>query len=277
MSDYEQRFGALERVYGRQQAECLRDAHICVIGIGGVGAWVAESLARSGVGRLTLVDGDTVSLSNINRQVQTLSSTVGQLKVEAMQARIAEINPDCECKVISQYIDDDNLRDILERREAGEKYDVVVDAIDRIKYKAAIIYCCKRNKIPVITTGGAGGLTDPTQIQVVDLTRTWNDPLAAQVRNRLRYKYGYTRNPKRSFGVPCVYSSEQQRYAKENGEVEFSKPGVAGLTLDCNYGYGSSVNVTASFGFAAAAKAINIMIKRTQAALHQSDDLHSEQ
>lgn len=262
MSDYEARFSALQRVYGKQQAERLRTARICVIGIGGVGSWAAESLVRSGVNQLSLIDGDTISTSNINRQIHSLDATVGELKVTAMQKRIAQINPECECKAIDRYIDDDNLRELLEHEINGKQYDVVIDAIDRIKYKAAIIYCCKRNKLPIVTTGGAGGLTDPTKIQIADLTRTWNDPLAAQVRNRLRFKYGYSRNTKRSFGVPCVYSTEQQRYAKENGEVEFSKPGVAGLTLDCNYGYGSSVNVTASFGFAAAAKTIAMIIKQ---------------
>lgn len=256
MNEYEEKFGSLARVYGEAVCEQLRRAHVCVVGIGGVGAWAAEALARSGIGAITLVDGDTIARSNINRQVHTLESTLGLLKVEAMGARISDINADCRCDTIEHHIDDDNLRDILERG-----YDCVIDAIDSIKFKAAIVYCCKRNKIPVVMTGGAGGLTDPTKIEVADLTRTWNDPLAATVRSRLRHKYGYTRNNKRTFGVPCVFSSEQQRYPGRDGQPGYCKPGVAGLSLDCSFGYGSAVSVTASFGFAAAAKAVELVAK----------------
>lgn len=261
MSDFEEKFGSLARVYGDEVLQKIRNRHVCVVGIGGVGSWAAEALARSGIGRLTLVDGDNVSNSNMNRQIHTLASTVGKEKTHVMRGRINEINPDCVVDVIDQFVDDDNLRDILERQVEGKPYDGVIDAIDSIKYKAAMIYCCKRNKIPIVTTGGAGGLTDPTRVDVKDLTRTWNDPLAATVRSRLRFKYGYTRNTKRSFGVPCVYSPEQQRYPDENGAPGYCKPGVAGLTLDCNYGYGSSVMVTASFGFAAASKMLEIISK----------------
>ncbi len=263
MSSFEEQFGSLARVYGEDALQAIRNSHICVIGIGGVGSWAVEALARSGVGRLTLVDGDNIAESNMNRQIHTLRSTIGQSKTQSMRERIAQINSECEVECIEQFVDDGNLRGILERQTDGRYYHVVIDAIDVIKHKAAIVYCCKRNKIPVVTTGGAGGLTDPTRVEVKDLTRTWNDPLAATVRSRLRFKYGYTRNPKRSFGVPCVFSSEQQRYPDSNGRPGFCKPGVAGLTLDCNYGYGSSVMVTASFGFAAAAKALEIIIKHS--------------
>jgi len=259
MSEYEEKFGALQRVYGEQVFKRLRHAHVCVIGIGGVGSWAVESLARTGIGRMTLVDGDTISRSNMNRQIHTLESTLGMSKVQTMQARVADINAECEVDTIEQYIDDDNLRGIVER-----DYDCVIDAIDSIKYKAAIIYSCKRNKIPVVTTGGAGGLTDTTRVEVADLTRTWNDPLAATVRSRLRHKYGYTRNAKRSFGIPCVFSSEQQRYPDEQGRPGYCKPGVAGLSLDCSFGYGSVVSVTATFGFAAASKAIETIAKRNK-------------
>lgn len=254
MSDYEEKFGTLSRVYGEDICEALRHSHVCVIGIGGVGSWAVESLVRSGIGELTLVDGDSIHRSNMNRQIHTLESTLGQNKVSSMMTRIADINSTCCCHAIEHHIDDDNLRDIIER-----DYDCVIDAIDSIKFKAAIVYCCKRNKIPLVMTGGAGGLTDPARIEVADLTRTWNDPLAATVRSRLRHKYGYTRNPKRSFGVPCVFSPEQQRYPDRDGKPGYCKPGVAGLSLDCNFGYGSVVSVTASFGFAAAAKAIELI------------------
>lgn len=257
MSDYAEKFGTLARVYGEELCEVLSQSHVCVVGIGGVGSWAVESLVRSGIGEITLVDGDTIARSNMNRQIHTLESSLGQAKVSAMQARIKDINTDCHCHAVEHHIDDDNLRDILERG-----YDCVIDAIDSIKYKAAIVYCCKRNKIPVVMTGGAGGLIDPTKTEVADLTRTWNDPLAATVRSRLRHKYGYTRNPKRSFGVPCVFSPEQQRYPDREGRPGYCKPGVAGLSLDCSFGYGSVVSVTASFGFAAAAKAVELIAKK---------------
>jgi tRNA A37 threonylcarbamoyladenosine dehydratase len=256
MSDYEEKFGSLSRVYGDEVMAVLRDAHVCVVGIGGVGSWSAEALARTCIGKITLVDADDIHNSNMNRQIHTLESTLGHSKIEVMKKRIHEINSECEVNIIEQYIDDDNLRDILERG-----YDCVIDALDNIKFKAAIIYCCKRNKIPVVTTGGAGGLLDPTKIEVADLARTWNDPLASKVRAELRYRHAFTRNKKYTFGIPCVYSTEQQRYPDKDGKVGYAKPGVAGLSLDCSYGYGSSVAVTGSFGFAAVAKVIELLEK----------------
>ncbi|PCJ88561.1 MAG: tRNA cyclic N6-threonylcarbamoyladenosine(37) synthase TcdA [Thiotrichaceae bacterium] len=257
MSDFEEKFGSLSRVYGDATLQKIRHFHICVVGMGGVGSWAAEALARSGVGKITLVDGDTISASNINRQIHTLDSTIGKVKVDVVRDRIMDINAECEIQVINQYLEDDSLRDILERG-----YDGVIDAIDSIKYKSAMIYCCKRNKIPIVATGGAGGLIDPTMIEVKDLSRTWNDPLASAVRLCLRQVHSFSRDPKRSFGVPCVYSTEQQRYPDKDGNVGYQKPGVAKLSLDCAYGYGSSVMVTACFGFTAAAQMIEVLLKK---------------
>jgi tRNA A37 threonylcarbamoyladenosine dehydratase len=256
MSNYEEKFSSLSRVYGDRMMEMLAGVHICIVGMGGVGSWSAEALARNGVAKITLVDGDNISRSNTNRQIHTLESTIGQSKVDIMKQRILDINPECEVQAIEQYIDDDNLRDILERG-----YDCVIDATDGFRTKANIVYCCKRNKIQIITTGGAGGLIDPTQIKVSDLSTTWNDPLAAKVRSELRCQHGFTRNKRYSFGVPCVYSTEQQRYPDKDGKVVHAKPGVAGLSLDCNFGYGSSVAVTAMFGFVAATTAIERIVK----------------
>ncbi len=259
MNEYEQRFGGIQRLYGLKPAEILRNAHVCVIGIGGVGSWAAEGLARSGIGRITLIDHDDIAPSNINRQLHSLSSTLEQSKVAVMGERIKQINPACQCHIIDDFISHANLQKHLENG-----YDFVIDAIDSIKFKSAIIYYCKRNKIPIITTGGAGGLTDPTQINVADLSKTWNDPLAAKVRSQLRYEYHFSKNPKRSFGIPCVFSTEQQRYPKEDGSVDYAKPGVKGVHLDCAMGFGSSACVTAPFGFIAAAKAIEKIIKKSQ-------------
>lgn len=257
MSDYDNRFGGISRLYGNQALDILHQAHICVIGIGGVGSWAAESLARTGIGRITLIDHDDIAESNINRQVHSLSNTLGQSKVQTMADRIIQINPDCRVNVIDDFITEANCRKYLEHG-----YDYVIDAIDSIKFKCAIIYTCKRSRIPVITTGGAGGLTDPTQVEVADLAKTWNDPLAAKVRSQLRYQYGYTKNPKRSFGVKCVYSTEQQRYPKPDGSVGHAKPGVKGVHLDCALGFGSVSQVTATFGFVAAARAIDAILEK---------------
>lgn len=261
MGNNEERFGSLARVFGSDDLQKLHNAHVCVIGIGGVGSWAAEALARTGIGKLTLIDGDEIARSNVNRQCHTLESTIGQMKTQVMAQRVQDINPGCLCQTYEQYLTDDNVFDLL-KSASGQDYDCVIDAIDRIKYKALMIYFCKRNKISVVTTGGAGGLLDPTKIEVKDLTRTWNDPLAAAVRLTLRQQYNFARNLKRSFGVPCVYSTEQQRYPDKAGNVGYQKPGVAGLSLDCSFGYGSMVSVTASFGFIAAAKAIEQVLKK---------------
>jgi len=252
----DERFAGISRLYGTKEAEILRHAHICVIGIGGVGSWAVEALARSGIGKITLIDHDDIAASNINRQIHSLSNTLNQSKVITMAERVKQINPQCDCQAIDDFITDSNCQKYL-----NKKYNYVIDAIDSIKFKAAIIYYCKRNKIPVITTGGAGGLIDPTAITISDLTKTWNDPLAAKVRSQLRYQHGYTKNPKRTFGIQCVFSTEQQRYPKEDGSVGYAKPGVKNVTLDCNLGFGSSSCVTASFGFAVAARAIQKTIE----------------
>ena len=263
MSNNEERFGTLARVYGSDQLQSLHEAHICVVGIGGVGSWAVEALARTGVQHLTLIDGDDISRSNMNRQCHTLESTIGKMKVDVMKQRVLDINPDCHVHAVEQCLTDDNIFDLL-LPDDSPAFDCVIDAIDRIKYKALMIYFCKRNKLPVITTGGAGGLTDPAKIEVKDLSRTWNDPLASAVRLALRQVHNFARNPKRSFGVPCVYSTEQQRYPDKDGNVGFQKPGVTGLSLDCSFGYGSVVSVTATFGFVAAAKAIELVMKKLQ-------------
>ncbi len=253
---FNERFNGITRLYGVEGAEKIRNAHICVVGIGGVGSWAAEALARTGVGEITLIDHDSISLSNINRQLHTLDATVGREKVAVMVERIGEINPDCVIHGIEDRLTSDNLSQLLHSGLSG-----VIDAIDVIKYKAEMIYYCKRNKIPMVTTGGAGGMRDPSQITIADLSRTTNDPLAAKVRNQLRRLHNFSRNPKRKFGIECVYSTEQPVYPKSDGSVSGEKPGVHGLSLDCAMGYGASVAVTASFGLMAVSTLLNRLVK----------------
>lgn len=265
--NYSERFGGIQRLYGKTRADIIPGLHICVIGIGGVGSWAVEALARSGVGKITLLDNDDISLSNINRQIHTLDTTINQAKVLAMKERVLQINPDCHCHAIDDLLTENNLskyfnKDLLKNNQI--KYDYVIDAIDNAKHKSALIYYCKRNKIPIITTGGAGGLSNPTAIEICDLSKTYNDPLAASVRSQLRQKYNFTRNPQSRFGVECVFSTEQQLYPQADGSIGQEKPKTKGVSLDCNYGYGSSCCVTSVFGFAAAARVIDKSLARRE-------------
>ena len=257
MSDYETRFAGLRRLYGSERFALLRELHMCVVGLGGVGSWSVEALARSGVGRLTLIDYDEVCASNVNRQIHATTAAFGRKKIDVLAERVAQINPDIECTVVDDFLTDRNHRDLLERG-----YDYVIDAIDSIRYKAVMIYTCKRNKIPIITTGGAGGRRDPTKIRIVDLSRTYNDALAAKVRKQLRDEHNFTKNPKRYFGVECVFSDEQPVYPKEDGSVCPEKPGIHGVHLDCSMGYGAATAVTATFGMVAAGRAIDKALAR---------------
>ena len=253
-TDHQLRFGGIQRLYGRSAIWHLRHTHVCIIGLGGVGSWAVEALARSGVGQLTLIDFDQISISNTNRQLHALQGTIGQKKHRAMAERVAAINPECCCHAIDDFVTSQTLNDHL---APSHGYDYVIDAIDSIKFKSEIIYFCRRNRIPLVTTGGAGGVTDPTSIKVADLSRTYNDPLAAKVRSRLRSEFGFTRNRKRRFGVECVFSTQQKLYPREDGSVGHEKPGIHGISLDCSMGYGSASFVTATFGLIAASRAVN--------------------
>jgi len=258
-NDQQQRFGGIDRLYGKGSLAFFQSLHICVVGMGGVGSWAVEALARTGIGELTLIDWDEICLSNTNRQIHALATTVGQKKTTALADRVRQIDPDCRVNVIDDYVRTDNVRDYLSP-ERGYAY--VIDAIDSISYKAAVIYQCRRNKIPVITTGGAGGLTDPTHIMIKDLSRTYNDPLAAKVRARLRDDYNFPRNPQRHFGVECVFSGQQQVYPRPDGSVSHRKPGIHGVNLDCNMGYGAAGFVTGAFGFVAVSRVLQKLLKR---------------
>ena len=249
---FDNRFGGARRLYGREAVETLRNAHICVIGIGGVGSWAAEALARTAVGKITLIDLDDICVTNTNRQLHATADTIGQSKVEVMAKRIKAINPDCQCEIIEDFISPDNLAELI-----TTEFHYVLDAIDSFRVKAALIAHCKRNKIRIITTGGAGGQIDPTQIQVTDLTKTWHDPLARKVRNQLRDQHGFSKSTKRKFGIDCVFSTEQAVYPQPDGTVCQQKPEAGGsMKMDCSSGFGAATVVTATFGFVAVARII---------------------
>lgn len=260
---YLHRFAGIARLYGNKALPAFASAHVCVIGIGGVGSWVAEALARSGIGQLTLIDLDDICVSNTNRQIHALSSTVGKDKVSVMAERVRDINPECQVQQIEDFISTDNLRQLL-----TNNFSYVVDCIDSIKSKTALIAYCKRNKIPLVTIGGAGGQLDPTQITLGDLAMTTNDPLLAKVRNNLRRDYNYSRNVKRRFGIDAVYSTEQLKYPQPDGSVCGAKSASDGaMRLDCSSGFGAVTVVTASFAFVAVARVLKkIAEKANQAA-----------
>lgn len=251
VDNYEQRFGGIGRLYTPEGLAKLRQAHVCVIGIGGVGSWAVEALARSGIGKLTLIDMDDICVTNINRQIHAYTGQIGKLKTEAMQERVALINPECEVQIIDDFLTTDNLADYLQRG-----YDYVIDAIDSVRVKAALIAYCKRNKIKLITTGGAGGQTDPSQIQIADLSRTIQDPLAAKVRSLLRKEYHFSQNPKRKFGVDCVFSTQPLIFPKMGEGCEIS------ATMNCANGFGAATMITATFGFFAVSRVVEKLLQQ---------------
>ncbi|WP_419853250.1 tRNA cyclic N6-threonylcarbamoyladenosine(37) synthase TcdA [Actinobacillus pleuropneumoniae] len=250
VDNYEQRFGGIGRLYTPEGLAKLRQSHICVIGIGGVGSWAVEALARSGIGKITMIDMDDICVTNINRQIHAMTGTIAQLKTEAMKERIERINPECVVEIIDDFITPENIPEYLNRG-----YDYVIDAIDSVKTKAALIAYCKRNKIKMITTGGAGGQTDPTQIQITDLSKTIQDPLASKVRSLLRKEYNFSQNPKRKFGIDCVFSTQPLIFPKMGEGCEVS------AMMNCANGFGAVTMVTATFGFFAVSRVIDKLLK----------------
>lgn len=250
--DYEFRFGGIRRLYGARAARHFRQAHVVVVGVGGVGSWAVEALARAGIGKLTLIDLDDVCVSNVNRQLHALDGTIGRPKVDVLAERCRAIHPGIDVVADTAFVTPSNLAERI-----PEDADHVIDAIDSVIAKAALIAWCKRRKLGLTVTGAAGGQTDPTRIKVADLTRTEHDPLLAKVRSRLRRDFGFSRNPKRRYSVECVYSDEQLVYPGSDGEVCLQKPGQGEATrLDCASGFGAATFVTGSFGFVAASRTL---------------------
>lgn len=266
MQQTAQRFGGTQRLYGIEQTKILQNAHVCVVGIGGVGTWIVEGLTRTAMGKITLIDLDDICVTNTNRQIHAMQNTVGQAKVEAMAERVKLINPECQVELIEDFVTPDNVAELM-----TQEFDYVVDATDSIKAKAAMIAHCKRNKIPIITIGGAGGQIDPTQVTVGDLSKTIQDPLASKLRSELKRFHRFSSNPKRRFAIDCVYSTEQLRYPQADGSVCMSKNLQDGsVKLDCNNGFGASVAVTATFGFVATARVIDKLIAKKMMELEKN-------
>ena len=251
--DSQRRFNGIQKLYGESDATKIVESHVTVIGIGGVGSWVVESLARSAVGELTLIDLDHIAESNINRQIHALSTTLGQSKISAMADRIELINPTCKVNLIDDHLSKENIIDVI-----PNDCNYIVDCIDEFRVKAALINYCKQNKLKMICVGGAGGRVDPTCIKVADITRAEGDALLARTRKELRTVFGFSRNLRRRFDIPCVYSTESLRYPTENNEITTSKSACSTISgLNCANGFGSISSVTASFAMIATAHVLN--------------------
>ncbi len=275
--DVERRFGGIARLYGASGLQRFRAARICVIGVGGVGSWVVEGLARSAIGHITMIDLDHLSESNVNRQLHALTETLGKAKVVALQERIAQINPHCVVTTVEEFIDADNVAELI----VPGRFDFVIDAIDDARAKTALIVHCREQQIPLLTIGSAGGQIDPTRIAVCDLSRTEQEPLLARVRKNLRIRHGFPRGKKNKFGIDAVYSTEPLRFPDACGidDAELVDEAADGVTgLNCA-GYGSAVVVTAAFGFVAAAhvlrKLAGIAAAPVQASGHAQAQAHA--
>ena len=249
--DYAQRFGGIGRLYGSAGLERLAKANICVVGVGGVGSWIVEALARSGVGAIAMVDLDDVCVTNVNRQLPALDGNVGRPKVDALAERVRLINPACQVSAIAEFFTGANVSEILEPR-----YDFVVDAIDALSNKCLLIASCRERGLPVLTVGGAGGKRDATAVRICDLAKSVQDDLLRHVRRKLRQDHGFPRDVTADFGVPCVYSAEKPAFPWADGTCSTVKEPGSSLTLDCASGFGSATFVTGVFGFAAAGEVV---------------------
>lgn len=256
---WRRRFGGAARLYGEKALQLFSAVHICVVGIGGVGSWAVEALARTGIGAVTLIDMDDICVTNTNRQIHALRDNIGLAKTEVMAQRIQQINPECQVNLVDDFITPGNVACHM---NAGYSY--VIDAIDSARVKAALIAYCRGNRIPLITTGGAGGQIDPTRIQVADLAKTIQDPLAAKVREKLKHEFGVVKNSKGKLGVDCVFSSEPLVYPQQDGGVRACKSASVGpKRMDCASGFGAATMVTATFGFVAVSHALKKMMAKT--------------
>lgn len=255
------RFGGIARLYGQAALECFLKARVAVIGVGGVGSWAVESLARSGVGNLTLVDLDEICVTNVNRQLHAMDGQIGRLKTEAMADRARAIHPVGQITIVPKFFTEKSASEIL---DAG--FDAVIDAIDTTKHKALLLAECHRRNIFTVTCGGAGGRRDPTRIRVTDLAYSGKDPLLHQLRRSLRTEHGFPKIPQRQqpepFGIEAVFSDEPQVFSQCDGTVSEERPDSGGQRLSCTSGLGTVTHVTAAFGLIAAGRVLENLAAR---------------
>ena len=248
-------FQGIDRLYGDHAYRRLSQKRVYVVGIGGVGSWVVESLARSGLGEIRMADLDDLCVTNTNRQIHALRTTIGQSKIEVMAARCREINPEIQVRCDHAFVTDQTVEALI-----TPDLDLVIDCGDNQMAKSALIAHCRRIQIPVITVGAAGGRIDPSKVQVRDLAKTEGDALLASVRQTLRNRYGFSRTPTKRFSVSAVCSDEQTRYRQADGSIGQQKPGSGASRLDCAGSLGAVTHITAVFAFHATAKAIEWLL-----------------
>jgi len=250
-----ERFGGIARLYGTDSLPRLAAAHVAIVGVGGVGSWAAEALIRSGVGSLTLIDPDDVCITNTNRQLPALATTIGLPKVSALRERLLAIHPSARIFSILEYLVPNNAERLLDA-----PFDFVIDAVDRMSIKALIIHTSVARGLRVLTTGGAAGRRDLTQIRLNDLAATGGDLLLRQVRKKLRQSHGWAKGNGQFYGVPAVFSAEPQVFPWSDGSVRCQREEDTNLTLDCASGFGSACFVTGTFGFAAAGEVVRQLV-----------------
>lgn len=256
---YLDRFGGLARLYGQDALQALANAHFAVIGLGGVGTWAAEALARSGVGELTLIELDDVCITNTNRQSHAMASNIGRPKNQVITQRLLDINPELIIHSVEDFIDEHNMKDVI-----GKQHHVVIDAMDAAHIKARLVAYCLAIKVRLVTVGSSGGKRDLRRITADDLGRAYADPMLQKIRTQLYRHHNFARDKNRKFRVDAIYSDEQMVYPKPDGSVCMDKQFLQeGVKLDCAGGFGSSVMVTGTFGFMAATRAIERYLSKT--------------
>jgi tRNA A37 threonylcarbamoyladenosine dehydratase len=253
-AEYQARFGGIARLFSVEGLRRLKAARVCVIGVGGVGSWAVEALARSGIGALTLVDADDVCTTNINRQLPALTDTVGRPKVHVLADRVTAIAPMCSVEVVPDFYTQSNAHELL-----SVNFNFVIDAVDRMSTKAHIIHACRERGLSVLTCGAAGGRRDGTQARIVDLGLAGQDELLRQVRRKLRRDHGWDAGNNRhadEMGVPCVFSPEKPIFPHNDGTCSAEPEPGTSLRMDCASGFGAATFVTGVFGFIAAGEVV---------------------
>ena len=257
-ADYVARFGGIGRLFGNAAMERLHAAHVCVVGIGGVGSWVVEALARTGIGALTIVDADDVCVTNITRQLPALSDTVGRPKVSVMAERVRQITPSCCIGERAEFYTKANAGELL-----AQPFDFVVDCVDRMSIKAHLIHESRRHGRRILTCGSAGGRRDPSRVEASDLGIAGNDELLRQVRRQLRREYGWPvgrGGRPLAMDVPCVFTSEKPVYPRADGTCSVEPEEGESLRMDCASGFGAATFITGVFGFVAASEVVRLLL-----------------
>ncbi|MGC6426770.1 MAG: tRNA threonylcarbamoyladenosine dehydratase [Akkermansiaceae bacterium] len=260
--DFLHRFGGIGRLYGIATLEAFSNSHVMIVGLGGVGSWAVEALARSGIGHLSLVDLDDLCQTNINRQIHALTNTVGQSKATALATRLREINPAIGITIHQCFYSEKNADELLLRNQP----DAVIDAIDSVRPKCHLLATCRQHEIPVIASGAAGGRFDATQIRLDDLSKTHGDSLLQVVRRILRSDYRFPAAAKKSskFRIPAIFSPEQPKFPQCDGTTSTNRPTKIHGKIKCDSGYGAATHLTATFGNLASGWILTVLAEKNQ-------------